>query len=281
MRKITDVSYKVKYPAREKATAFMPEDQRPFRHAVVGVTFPFPDYNIVSGSKKTYVNNLEYVVDGEGEIFLNGRWERASAGDIFILRERESHDYRANPDAPWHKIWINYVADYISPFFEAYGVSSGIYHIPEMRRYFDRALELSRNADVSVDTCYEIADCVHSIITHISAHASHRTQSDAYRIRELLNASTYKKLDLDGASAELHISKSNIIRLFKKHYGVTPYDYLLELKMESAKLLLTGTGMPVKEIAAKLCICDEHYFSSLFLRRTGMRPRDYRENYRQ
>ena len=86
----------------------------------------------------------------------------------------------------------------------------------------------------------------------------------------------YEKINLDTVASNLHISKSNLIRVFKKNYGVTPYEYLLTLKTETAKILLRETTMSVKEIADRLCISDEHYFSSLFFARVGMRPREYR-----
>ena len=97
-------------------------------------------------------------------------------------------------------------------------------------------------------------------------------------IREELGAALYQKLDLNLLSEKLHISKSNIIRIFKKRYGVTPYEYLIASKIEAAKALLVNTQLPIKEIADRLCIVDEHYFSTLFCNRVGVRPSHFRKN---
>ena len=83
---------------------------------------------------------------------------------------------------------------------------------------------------------------------------------------------------LDELSEKLHISKSNVIRIFKKRYGITPYEYLLSSKIDAAKVLLQSTQMTVREIADRLCVSDEHYFSTLFCNRVGMRPSDFRKN---
>ena len=47
-------------------------------------------------------------------------------------------------------------------------------------------------------------------------------------------------------------------------------------RLETACLLLRGTSLPVREIAAHLCFSDEHYFSSLFRQKIGVSPLAYR-----
>lgn len=104
------------------------------------------------------------------------------------------------------------------------------------------------------------------------------SRADGFVIREALAAAVYEKRNLDDIAAELHMSKSNMIRVFKREYGTTPYEFLLGEKIDAAKLLLKNTRMKVSEIADRVCVADEHYFSALFLKRTGMRPGAYREN---
>ena len=63
--------------------------------------------------------------------------------------------------------------------------------------------------------------------------------------------------------------------MFKRAYGITPYDYILTRKIETAKLLLKNSSLSVKEIAYRLNFADEHYFSNIFLQKTGVRPKKY------
>ena len=46
MRNISNSNYLVKYPSKEYATAFIPKNGGPFHNAVVGITYPTPDYSI-------------------------------------------------------------------------------------------------------------------------------------------------------------------------------------------------------------------------------------------
>jgi AraC-like DNA-binding protein len=273
MSKITISDGGVKYPEREFATAIITEDCIPFKSAVIGITYPTKDYVIRRDLSEVIV--FEYILEGEGELFINGEWKKVKAGDVYILNEGEAHYYRASNRNPWKKIWINYESSYMAKMLASYKIESGIYSAENVRARFEDLLECSRNAAVSQNLCFFIADSLHRIINEIALERVPE-KNDGRMIIESVEEYVYKKLSLDELSASLNMSKSNIIRVFKKEYGITPYEYLLSRKMSAAKLLLENTSMTVKQIADKICISDEHYFSSLFLARVGMRPRDYR-----
>ena len=81
---------------------------------------------------------------------------------------------------------------------------------------------------------------------------------------------------MEELAEEICLSPSQLTRVFRAAYGQTPYRYLLGRRLETACLLLRGTSLPVREIAAHLCFSDEHYFSSLFRQKIGVSPLAYR-----
>lgn len=275
MNELKTKQREVKYPKLENAAAFVGQNGAPFHRALVGITYPFPEYSVKRSSAHK-INVFELVLEGEGEVFLDGAWQRVREGDIYILRQNEEQAYRSDPASPMKKIWVNYEAEYISSMLDAYGIASGIYHSEDAKRYFERVYEATQRGNTDSYVYYTVSECIHGIIHSVASEKQRSEGADVYRIREALNAAVYGKLTLDELSEQLHISKSNIIRVFKKHYGVTPYDYLLGLKLDTAKLLLRNTQMTIREIAERVQINDQHYFSSLFLARVGIRPRDYR-----
>lgn len=71
-------------------------------------------------------------------------------------------------------------------------------------------------------------------------------------------------------------TEAQFIRLFRRHFGGTPKQCLLDLRMDKAKLLLRSTDLPVAEIAFRVGYADPLYFSRLFHRRTGYAPGVFR-----
>ncbi|MBR5538726.1 MAG: helix-turn-helix domain-containing protein [Clostridia bacterium] len=265
----------VLFPEKEKVFAFFPSALTPFKRVEIGFSEPIEDFHIKRDGSQTY-SVFEYVVSGKGEMIIDGQKYFAKAGDIFVLREGEPHDYSADPSAPMTKLWIKYEAVYTIPMFDAYGVQTGIYHAEGARTYFERLQKLPETKFSEIEAAFMVSECVNKIIYLAAASKSVDATCDEVRIREALDTSVYQKMDLDLLAKKLHISKSNIIRKYKKRYDITPYEYLLNLKIENAKIMLKSTSMTIREIAERLCITDEHYFSSLFCRRVGMRPLAYR-----
>lgn len=275
MSKLNSHDACVQYPKVERATAFFPHDGVPFSNAVIGTTLPCPTYHMKRGCENS-VNVFEYVIDGEGEVFCGGKWTNVTAGDCYVLVAKEAHEYRSSPKKPMKKIWINYIADYIPTMLTAYGVRSGAYRVPDVYRYFERLIQISDSGRCADDVSFEIAECVHGIVQCISRSIFALPEDDEYGIKRALASRVYTKLNLDELATELHISKSQIIRSFKRTEGCTPYEYFLTLKIKTAKILLRDTKMQIREIAEKLSLCDEHYFSAMFRTRVGMTPREYR-----
>ncbi len=74
-----------------------------------------------------------------------------------------------------------------------------------------------------------------------------------------------------------NLSPYYFIRLFKKETGRTPHQYLVELKIDKAKELLSYSNYSVTEICF-LCGFTEHsHFSKVFKKITGSTPLNYRK----
>ena len=77
----------------------------------------------------------------------------------------------------------------------------------------------------------------------------------------------------------LHISRSHLYGLFKKHLGTTPQAFLTSAKIINARELLTITDIPVSSVAISCGYQNPFAFSRAFKKETGMTPREYREKY--
>ncbi|MDP4153559.1 MAG: AraC family transcriptional regulator [Bacillota bacterium] len=84
-------------------------------------------------------------------------------------------------------------------------------------------------------------------------------------------------ITLDDICNEIHVSQYHFIRMFRKKTGMTPHRYLLKVRIENAKELLTVKHYSVAETAV-LCGFDNiPHFSATFKKSTGYSPVDYKK----
>lgn len=78
---------------------------------------------------------------------------------------------------------------------------------------------------------------------------------------------------------EANLSKFYFIKAFKNHTGKTPYNYLLELRINKAKELLKNSTFSVTEIYFLCGFVNHSHFTSAFKKKVGMSPSMYRKVY--
>lgn len=96
------------------------------------------------------------------------------------------------------------------------------------------------------------------------------------RILEYLEQDFERKLTIADLEEYTGISKMTLIRLVKKHTGMTPIQYRISRKLERAIYFLQLPDVAIKEIAYRLGYCNQFYFAEEFRRLTGWTPSSYR-----
>jgi AraC-like DNA-binding protein len=71
-------------------------------------------------------------------------------------------------------------------------------------------------------------------------------------------------------------SRSHVLKLFRRHLGVSAKAYLVERQLREARELLLSTTLPISEIGKFVGLPDPYHFSKLFRRCIGLAPREFR-----
>ena len=83
-------------------------------------------------------------------------------------------------------------------------------------------------------------------------------------------------LVIDEYAKKCNQSPSTLLRSFKKHTGETPLQFLIKLRLDTAKNLLKSTTCTVNEISEMVGYDNPLYFSRLFSKHVGISPQKYR-----
>ncbi|OCT11355.1 AraC family transcriptional regulator [Paenibacillus pectinilyticus] len=118
------------------------------------------------------------------------------------------------------------------------------------------------------------------IVRPTSRDASLFSTDVAHAIEEKLALGLGEEASVAGIAKELNMSRSQCSKLFSKVYGLSPRQYVSQLKLKQAKELLVTTHMSMSDIAEKLGFQSASHFSRQFRRWTGQSPSDFRPKHR-
>lgn len=85
-----------------------------------------------------------------------------------------------------------------------------------------------------------------------------------------------EKIVLPDLAAQLGITPNYLSSLMKKQLGMTFSEYVLNVRMEQARKLLSDSDLRINEIAVRVGYDNLFYFSKLFKRVYGVSPRNFR-----
>lgn len=86
-------------------------------------------------------------------------------------------------------------------------------------------------------------------------------------------------ISLEEVSSEVGFSSSYFSTLFRKETGKTFLEYLMDVRIEEAKVLLRESKMTIEMVVKSVGVNDYKRFSKTFKKNTGISPKEYRNLY--
>lgn len=99
---------------------------------------------------------------------------------------------------------------------------------------------------------------------------------EAHRAASLLRADPVRHWSMSDLAREVHLSKSQVGRVFVEAYGKSPIAYLTMLRIEQMAGLLRSTDTPIAVIAHEVGWGDADFAARQFRRTVGLAPSRYR-----
>lgn len=102
-------------------------------------------------------------------------------------------------------------------------------------------------------------------------------QDLAMKIDSYLRFHITETIDMNGVAKHFNLSKSTFYRYWKNYYDITPGEYFIDLKLKEACRRLERSNEQVNMISRTLNFQDTAYFCSIFRKKYGVTPLEYRK----
>lgn len=94
--------------------------------------------------------------------------------------------------------------------------------------------------------------------------------------KDFINSNFNQAVSLEAISANCFLSVNHLLRTFKEAYGISPYQYLMRLRVQRARYLLKETDYPINDIVCLVGFENVSSFIRLFKQLVGETPFKYR-----
>ena len=124
-----------------------------------------------------------------------------------------------------------------------------------------------------------------ALLAEVIRHAQPRTRGSRPgwlgRVEELLHDRAGQPMSLASIAAEVEIHPVHVARVFRRHHGCTPAEYLRRLRVRRACHMLAAGRESLSAVAFANGFADQSHFTREFRRVVGLTPGVYRRIARQ
>ncbi len=234
---------------------------------------------------------LFYVVDGKGEFNIQGQRFPVKANDFVIINPQVEHTELSSPDEPLEYIvlGINGLSfSNLTPVSEG-GHPFSFFNLrdeqKDILRYLNAMVQEATSQQMSYElVCHNLLEILLiKILRHqhfdLEVGKQSKATKDISFIKHYLETYYHESIQLEDLASMTHLSRFYISHSFKKEIGMSPMEYLIDIRIKESKILLRTTNYSISQVADIVGFTTPTYFSKQFRKSTGISPTDYREQF--
>jgi AraC-like DNA-binding protein len=236
-------------------------------------------YDAVSPS----YNKLYYVVDGEFYLKINNQEYVAEKGQMFLLPYNSEQTYYHISENLAAKYWIHFTVpckekDLLELITLPHYIS--VDEPETISKLFEAIFEFDKSPRMESKLRQKAA--LLQLLAYYIEHSNLPDAKDLFKDEKLAILITYieehlqDSLTITELCSIMHFHPNYFIRYFKEATGLSPMEYISDLRIEHAKRLLQSDSMSIQTIATQVGFNSSYYFSRIFKKKTGFTPSDYR-----
>jgi len=217
---------------------------------------------------------LHYVLSGEGN--FNGHTVHENQG--FYIPPSSLSEYYPDEKNPWNYFWINtspeFANRYIQPTVnaDAYGIFAF-----DFKRKLLTLIDKIMSTDSPMGSIESLAYAFSILKLHTPQTQVSRSRQYVLQAKNYIENSLNQQITVYDVADAISIHDRYLYSLFVQYEGISPKEYIIKRKIETAQDLLENTDLSIMEIASATGFPDIYSFSRLFKVKTGSSPTLYRK----
>lgn len=229
---------------------------------------------------------LVYTVSGSGILLYRDQEFSLTPNQTFLINCSEHHIYKTAPCGLWEIKWLHFNGCACQNYFDL--INSDLLSVitlidsSEIIRFLDEIPSLIIKNDRFNDIKFSmyitniLSELVLNKISPINNNKFPEHNLMVEKAISYIHKNYANKVNMSDLTKLIHTSEYHFIRVFKKYTNVSPYEYLINFRINKSKSLLKETGLSINEISNKTGFNNINNYIRDFKKLVGTTPLKYR-----
>lgn len=268
-----------------------PHQTEDFFLTMCGIEQCAPDKEIMARVRDAW--HLHVIMSGEGVLDTGAMKKTLHAGQMFLLKPGVKLAYWPVKGNPWAYCWMSFGGARAEEYMREAGFVDGVYSLDahvdssEFYRLCDRVISMPQfNYSGGLRRLGLLMEFLGLSIESAELGRKHRARREhkalskksdyvSYAVEFIQN--NYSNINIRDVASYLGIDRSYFSSIFKESRGISPNEYLLQVRMRQSGYLLQNLEISIQDVARYVGYEDSLTFSKAFRRFYGVSPKYYRE----
>lgn len=247
-----------------------------------GITIYHPGHETPKDLYKNYA--IHFILEGKGTFIHNGVSTPLRAGQGFLIPPNTTCSYVADEKEPWKYVYVIFRGADDDALVRNAGLSESniFFDFPTDEEMLRTLYAMHRAGKKNEAMGYDVTGYFLLAMSRLvkAAKGSAGEAGGKHYVKRairFMQEHYHHPIEIAHVAAHVNLDRTYLYRLFMKCEGVSPSDYLLQLRLKAAARLLKDHDLPIREIATNAGFGNLSYFYKCFGRAYGLSPKQYRE----
>ena len=231
---------------------------------------------------------LVYIASGSG-VFEAKQVGKVNVepGSVFLLFPDIWHTYNPVFEQGWEEFWVGFDGPYAEYLMkqECFNPDKPLIHMGFNTEFMNIFVKLIETLKLERDAFSQIASCLTvQLLGLVYASAllkekpQNRKENIINNIRFKIHDQAFENISLEDLAAQHNLSYVWFRKAFKEVTGISPGQYLLNLKLEKACEMLKDSDKSIADIAFETGFISDFHFSKMFKKKMKVAPSHFRKH---
>ncbi len=233
---------------------------------------------------------LFYVVKGSGSFLIHNKTYPVHEDDLVIVNANVPHTESSRDSNPLEYIVLGIEGMSItlnsldeSHLSSLHSIHNYHENRGEILHYLDSLVQEVEHKGEYYDTICQnllnilLLNIIRKTTSDLVLSPQKSTNKDCTYIKSYIDLHYREEISLDQLAKETYLDKFYLVHMYKKQFGISPIQYLIEKRLTEAMNLLETTNYAISEISTIVGFNSQSYFNQIFKKKIGVTPGAHRK----